>query len=186
MRIDKKRFLPPGSNYTKTFHEIEYAILFAVIISFKFFVSYASAWNEFRQFLKNNAPAEAANLSGGYFADFGFLFSGSFVVFWIVLIALLLLIFYNYSYFYREKSIYVMKRLPDRMELHRRCLTVPLCSILFCLGLMAALFLLYYAFYMLITPNDWIESGQWERIFSDYFPTRIYGMKIWNGGSFLC
>jgi len=54
----------------------------------------------------------------------------------------------NYRYFFTEsRSIYLMRRLPDRLEFHRRCLSLPLLELtgglIFCL-LLAGLFILLY------------------------------------------
>lgn len=74
--------------------------------------------------------------------------------FCILVLFLLALIPVNYSAFYRgSKSIYVMRRLPNRWELGRRCAALPLLSAGGTLALMGLLTLLYYALYLLITPK---------------------------------
>lgn len=51
----------------------------------------------------------------------------------LVVLAALLLIPCNYYAFWRgAKSIYLMRRLPDRWELARRCLAIPLLTVAWC------------------------------------------------------
>lgn len=54
----------------------------------------------------------------------------------------------NYrSYFYPNKSIYVMKRLRSRWELHLRCLVFPVVWIIFVTGVCIALGCIYHHMY---------------------------------------
>ena len=56
----------------------------------------------------------------------------------------------NYAHFHSgSKSIYLMRRLPDPWERHRRCLMVPLWSALITLLAAILLFFIYYGVYML-------------------------------------
>ena len=72
---------------------------------------------------------------------------------------------YNYAKLWQgAKSIYLMGRLPDRWELHRRCLTLPLLMILTALVLMALLLPAYYGLYLLATPETCLRPGQLARL----------------------
>ena len=73
----------------------------------------------------------------------------------------------HYMYhFHESKSIYTMRRLPKWWEIHRRCLTLPLCA-LASAGLAAFLFLLgFFAVYMLVTPEICLPPDQWQKIWS--------------------
>lgn len=67
----------------------------------------------------------------------------------------------HYAAFYREsKSIYLMKRLEDSTELHRRCLTLPVlclcCGILLFFTLVGLYALLYYR----LTPAQCLPASQ--------------------------
>ena len=58
-----------------------------------------------------------------------------------------------YLYHYQgSRSIYTMKRLPDRWELWRRCLTVPIVMCLWCIAVTLALTGLYYLAWRFLTP----------------------------------
>ena len=67
-----------------------------------------------------------------------------------------------------SKSIYLMKRLPDRMELHRRCLTLPIAGLVIC-GLTAFLTIaLCYGIYLYFTPKECLSPHQWEMFWRFY------------------
>ena len=72
---------------------------------------------------------------------------------------------YHYAYYYLgSRSIYVMRRLPDRWEQWRRCLAVPV--------LLAAVFLLaielltfvYFLKFLLETPDPCLPSDPWRQL----------------------
>lgn len=75
---------------------------------------------------------------------------GGYAVF---LTAMVLLAVNNYLYHRQgSMSIYLMKRLPDRMELHRRCWTVPVLGLIAAAGLEGVLLAVYYIIYLVCTP----------------------------------
>ncbi len=68
----------------------------------------------------------------------------------------------HYTYFWKgSKSIYLMKRLPDKMEIHKRALTLPLIALALCVGAAIFLLVLYYGLYILATPKQCLPSNQW-------------------------
>lgn len=82
-------------------------------------------------------------------------------------LALVMLGFSIFYYAYHRqgsRSIYLMRRLPDRWELHRRCLTLPLLGALCCIVMAVLLVMLYYGLYRLLTPEQCFRPGQWEMI----------------------
>ena len=73
--------------------------------------------------------------------------------FLIFLAVMILLILLHYMSYYKDsKSIYLMKRLPDKWELYRRCIVVPFAAIV--VGVITALacWMLYYGIYLYFTP----------------------------------
>jgi hypothetical protein len=71
----------------------------------------------------------------------------------------------HYAYFHSGgKSIYLMRRLPNKAELHRRSLLIPLLSALIFVLLAFVLFLVYYAVYMNFTPAACLAPDQWLKI----------------------
>ncbi len=68
--------------------------------------------------------------------------------FGIVAAGLVVLAAWHYAFFYRgARSDYLMRRLPDRWELHLRCLAVPVTGLLLTAILAAALFFAYRAYF---------------------------------------
>ena len=69
------------------------------------------------------------------------------------------------AYHYQgSRSIYTMRRLPQRAELLCRCLSLPLGGALACLLLFAALTALFCAVYLAVTPRRLVRPGQWEAV----------------------
>ncbi|MDY3239944.1 MAG: hypothetical protein SOW80_07465 [Anaerovoracaceae bacterium] len=73
----------------------------------------------------------------------------------------------NYASFYRgSKSIYLMKRLPDPMERHRRCLALPLAGTAVIALTALIVLLICYTVYLLFTPAQCLTPGQWQKLWS--------------------
>ena len=68
-----------------------------------------------------------------------------------IVMAAVAVMFYFYHY-EGSRSIYTMKRLPNPWELWRRCLAVPLCTIVLCAVLALLLLGIYYLVYLHCTP----------------------------------
>lgn len=85
---------------------------------------------------------------------------------WFVFFAAILLgcvgvaVFFYLYHRQGSMSIYTMRRLPDRWDLHRRCLTLPLAAAVLAVTLAALLLALYYAFYLWLVPPAHITPGQ--------------------------
>ena len=84
-----------------------------------------------------------------------------FLLFGVILLGCIIAIVTFYLYHRQgSMSIYTMRRLPDRWDLHRRCLTVPLLSALLAIVIAALLMALYYAFYCWLVPPRCIVPNQ--------------------------
>lgn len=71
----------------------------------------------------------------------------------------------HYLYHYRDgRSIYLMRRLPDRWELHRRCLFLPLAGLLAVGILSLALAVGYFFLYRWAIPEGLIPGPEWQGI----------------------
>jgi len=55
-----------------------------------------------------------------------------------------------------SRSDYLMRRLPDRWEWHRRCLTVPLAAVALSALLVLALLVIFFLVYQYRTPYQWL------------------------------
>ncbi len=84
-----------------------------------------------------------------------------------VMFAVCMLLFAVYHYAYHRmgsKSIYTMRRLPNKWELHRRCLTLPIAAALILLISAAVTLMLWFGIYMLCTPDPCLVPGQWTKL----------------------
>ena len=87
----------------------------------------------------------------------------------LVVLAALLLIPCNYYAFWRgAKSIYLMRRLPDRWELARRCLAIPLLTVACALLLVVILLPAFYGIYLHLTPEDALRPGQLDKLWDNF------------------
>lgn len=99
--------------------------------------------------------------------DFVRILGGSLSGLLVLALCMVALAVYHYSYHYQgSKSIYLMKRLPNRWELPRRCLALPLLGIITCLCVALLMLLIYYAVYMAFTPPACLAPQQWQKIWS--------------------
>lgn len=72
---------------------------------------------------------------------------------------------YHYAYHYLgSRSIYVMRRLPDRWEVWRRCLTVPVALAALLLVVIELLTFLYFLSFLLLTPAPCLPQEPWRQL----------------------
>ena len=106
---------------------------------------------------------------------FGELLRGSGFGFFLTALCMLAMAAGHWLYHYHggSRSIYLMRRLPDKWDLWRRCLTLPLLGLLGSLLLPLSLLLVYFAVYRLCTPPDFCDplelQGQLYRILCRLF-----------------
>ena len=151
----KKRTLsslaPPGSNVKKEWRGTIIGILASALISLLFFqrwqlaVRYSLSCYEY-SVAHNTAfedpVASFADLTGGVFAGF-----------WFVIIVMAVMAALHFRlHFAGSKSIYLLRRLPDKRELVRRTIGMPLLGTALSLLTAAVLLLLYYLVYKYATP----------------------------------
>ena len=87
------------------------------------------------------------------------------VVFRILIPCMLAFAIYHYLYHRTgSKSIYLMRRLPDRWEYHRRCLTLPLVGAGLVFLAEVILLLFYFWIYVLVIPEANLVPGQFATI----------------------
>lgn len=82
---------------------------------------------------------------------------GSYRGFLAIAFVLIWLAWYHYHYHsQKSKSIYLMKRLPAKNELRKRCLTIPMTGLLITAATAAALTAIYYICYITMTPEAFL------------------------------
>lgn len=95
------------------------------------------------------------------------LFSGKpvFLPLLLLVVVAVILAVYHYAALGRgAKSGYLMARLSDRREVHRRCLTLPLLMILAAVVLAALLLGVFYLLYRWLIPAPYGSPVQWAQV----------------------
>lgn len=163
MNFNLSNYLPVGFSLKKENTILGFGFGIAIGYSFRFLVNYLSErgglyeWRGDKKLLMPDA----------IMPDFVDLFQTSLRGY--VLLAALILIFIgiHYAYHYQgSKSIYLMRRLPNRMELHKRCLSYPLFCIGLCILLAVLTLFVYFAIYMVFTPKQCLSPDQWQKLWS--------------------
>ena len=162
------RYSPPGydSRIEVRFYIIGNIIAFTV--SLLFFASYASErikLYDYDRVLKKYVLNETKTM-----ADFTEVLNGYLLGFVFLAVIMLTFTVFRYSY-YRQgsRSIYLMKRLPRKNEIHKRALPSPITAFCSCLIYALVLRILYFVLYVILTPNKCMPAGLGEQLW------RIFG-----------
>lgn len=167
---DLARHVPPGVNSNQELGWFAGGISISLLYSLGFLIRYA---NEYQSLFLWDGISKILDTSA-IMPDFVQILSGSLSGFLVLALSMAAVAAYHYSYHYQgSKSIYLMSRLPNRWELPRRCLTLPLLGILTCLCVAVLLLLIYYVVYMAFTPRACLAPYQWQKIWSVLLGVRI-------------
>lgn len=154
-----KRYLPVEANATVLRRGFVALTAFSLVCSLSFFNAYARALPGIER--------TAASFPEVQMPPFSLLLGPSLYGFWVSALAMVPLAGYFWALHTRlSHSVYLMRRLPNRWELARRCLTLPVLAALFFLGLSLALWLLDFAIYWTVTPDRFLPSSLWEALWS--------------------
>lgn len=157
---DLSRYAPLGINVRSEWQGYVAGLAVAVVYSMIYLLRYFNAReNLYEWTLKGRELIE-----GAVMPDFAELMDGTLLVFLAIALTMMGLVIYHYIYHRLDtKSYYVMRRLPSRWELHRRCLTLPMIGLLICGAAVLIMTLIYYWIYMGCTPEECLMPGQWGR-----------------------
>ena len=165
----KKRKLhelvPPGVDGEKHADRLYTGLLLSTILScMGFAFSIGIHWKRIQNFTPttdaNYVLSECDFLSTLLFPLLGVSIFFGFV--YVAIAAIILAISYYRGFSQESQSLYLMRRLPDRWEYHRRCLALPLMTILAGLVSIPILIGLFYAIYLHATPEQCLQPDQWE------------------------
>ena len=160
-KLSLERYAPPGVNLKTERNLFICGMVAALLWSFSFFNSFS----RYKGQLYYHRGDEAILREGAVMEDFVVVLDKSLLGFLLLAFCLIMVAVYHYAYHYQDsKSIYLMRRLPDNMELHRRCLTLPAAAIVIALLTAFVLLLIYYAVYMLATPPECLTPDQWQKL----------------------
>lgn len=102
--------------------------------------------------------------------DFIQLSDNAFLGFGALILAMILLAAANYRYHLTgSKSIYLMRRLPQKNVMLKRCLIVPVAVVLLSLVTAFLLLMTYYWIYCTITPKQCLAPAQWQKLMGGIF-----------------
>ena len=157
---DLSRYAPLWINVRSEWQGYVAGLAVAVVYSMIYLLRYFNAReNLYEWTLKGRELIE-----GAVMPDFAELMDGTLLVFLAIALTMMGLVIYHYIYHRLDtKSYYVMRRLPSRWELHRRCLTLPMIGLLICGAAVLIMTLIYYWIYMGCTPEECLMPGQWGR-----------------------
>ena len=83
------------------------------------------------------------------------------ILWWMIIAVTVFIVYavYYYRVYYQRHAVYLMKRVPDRFEMHRRCLTVPI--ILTVEAIIIAVILVLYCKYLYYryTPEMYLPAN---------------------------
>lgn len=151
--ISPCKIVPPGINPQNQLFFFMFGNIVSLVISLLFFVRY---YNEYiKQF---NASQEYT------MPDFYLILDGTVIGFVFVAIFMMFYVIYYYSYYKNgSMSIYMMKRLPNRFEIHKTAWTLPLLTAFLTLIIGFLISVFYLGFYLIITPNELLTPNQWQK-----------------------
>ena len=144
-KIDWNRYVPLGIDGAEIRNWVVWGLIFGAAWSLGFFFRFADA--------KRDLFFTTGKWTGQPIKPFWEVIGNAFLLLSILAFIMIVMAVYFYFYHYQNgRSIYTMKRLPNRWELWRRCLTVPVLIIVLC-GLLALLLTgIYYLVYLYCTP----------------------------------
>jgi len=156
-----ERYAPPGFPVKNELRIFALSLLPGFLFSLSFFVRYANHYADVEA-VRKASVFYMLNEDRYWMPSFetllGTMFGHTFFLFGLTGAVILGIVFYHYvSYYQGSKSIYLMKRLPDKREWHIRALALPLVEALATAVLIGVLWLWFYAHYYLNTPVEWIR-----------------------------
>lgn len=157
-----KRFAPPGMDMDRMVNGYLTGLFLMLLFSVEYFERYQNAW---RGLFYWPDEGEKVLILGAVMPDFVELLGESLRGFFLYCLVLLVVVVWNYLYYYQgSRSIYLMKRLPNRFELHKRAWVLPVAAVGITLLAALVVLVLYFEFYMIVTPKACITPGQWQSI----------------------
>lgn len=84
---------------------------------------------------------------------------------WMAVVLLVIQVWSHYRYFKQgARADYTLRRLPQRHARFRYCWSLPLLEAAVSLLLMVVMLLIFYGYYMYLTPDACLAPGQWQKL----------------------
>ena len=146
-----EKYAPLGIEVQK--HIKGYLALFwsATFCSMFFFINYTNALDE----LYTYRAGKKILMEGEIIQSFDQITEGLFMLGYMYAASCLLMSIIYYMYHYQgSKMMYLMRRLPDKWEVYRRCFTLPIAGSVLMAVWMMILKMIYFAIYIICTPSQ--------------------------------
>ena len=154
-KFDPKRHLPVGWDWETLRTWLCWGHGISAMTIFSFFPRYFDARRALYDYTQRlDGTMEQVLVAGRTITPFWELMAGTpYLGMWCFLVLMAMQLWRHYSYHTRDAMpIYLMRRLPDKWELHRRCWTVPALSALAEVLLFAVLTGLCFLLWWFATP----------------------------------
>lgn len=146
-----EKYAPLGINLAKEVMLFVMSMTAAIFYSLSYILEYLRARGELYEIVNEKKVL----MEGAEIASFETLLGNYLLGFVIVMLAMVGILIYHYAYHYMDsKVVYLMKRLPSKWEMHKRCLILPIAGILVAAVFMIVLQGIYYGIYLLFTPQQ--------------------------------
>ena len=84
---------------------------------------------------------------------------------WMAVVLLVIQVWSHYRYFKQgARADYTLRRLPQRHARFRYCWSLPLLEAAVSLQLMVVMLLIFFGYYMYLTPDACLAPGQWQKL----------------------
>ena len=149
----ERALTPPGISFAAERRWFAAGLVLAALWSLRFVPGYLRALGALYE--TDRLTGERSLLEGAVMPPFAEVLGSALAGFPVLALAMVFVAVLHYQSHVRgSRSILLMRRLPDRWELHRRCLAAPLLGLLAAAAAALALWLLYFAVYRLATPQE--------------------------------
>lgn len=157
MNFKLDRYAPAGLPFLQEIKIFLWTLGISVIYSFGFLIRYMDARENLYEF---TFTGKKVLISTARMPYFDVLLGNAFAGFYLLGILAVAGAIYHYIFHsLGSKSIYLMKRLPNRWELSKRCFTLPAAGIVISLFSVLILYFLYLAVYHLFTPPQCLPTA---------------------------
>lgn len=156
-------FVPPGMKLGGEIGFFIVSMLISVIYAAGYLFRLSNALTALRVGYGGEPPLQVMPM-------FYKLFDGAWGGYFIVLFCMLGFGIYHFLYYRQDaKSIYTMRRLPDRISFIRYTWTLTVCEVIVCLLFALGCLLISFGLYHWCTPSECLPDGQWRLFWENLF-----------------
>ena len=162
MKKDLSYYAPPGMELEP---EKKVFVIGMILSTFFCFLIFGIQFSDCLEKLYWKNGSQRTVIPGAMMTNFTELFDNAVIGFDVIVALMIAAMVMHYAYHtWESKSIYTMRRLPSRWELHKRCLTLPICGIVICKVTAFLILLICYGYYVRVTPRECLLPEQWIKI----------------------